>query len=203
MPKECFRFFVLYRDMYKSLEEQGGVNTAIRIAKCRKKRSEDVSQIRCIKNKDGEVLLDDDKIKGRWKEYFEELLNVENDRIQRDVQQREIRDVQAISEEEVRDAMRKMENNKAVGPDNIPIEAWKCLGREGIEWLTKLYGKVWETGKMPDEWRKSVLVPIFKKKGDIQECKNYRGIKLMSHTMKLLERIIDRRLREEVGVSKE
>ena len=195
--------WIAYRDMYKSLEEQGGVNTAIRIAKCRKKRSEDVSQIRCIKNKDGEVLLDDDKIKGRWKEYFEELLNVENDRIQRDVQQREIRDVQAISEEEVRDAMRKMKNNKAVGPDNIPIEAWKCLGREGIEWLTKLYGKVWETGKMPDEWRKSVLVPIFKKKGDIQECKNYRGIKLMSHTMKLLERIIDRRLREEVGVSKE
>ena len=82
-----------------------------------------MSQIRCIKNKDGEVLLDDDKIKGRWKEYFEELFNVENDRIQRDVQQREIRDVQDISEEEVRDAMRKMKNNKAVGPDNIPIEA--------------------------------------------------------------------------------
>ena len=81
---------IAYRDMYKSLEEQGGENIAIRIAKCRKKRSEDVSQIRCIKNKDGEVLLDDDKIKERWKEYFEELLNVENDRIQRDVQQNEI-----------------------------------------------------------------------------------------------------------------
>ena len=48
-----------------------------------------------------------------------------------------------------------------------------------------------------------MLVPIFKKKGDIQECKNYRGIKLMSHTMKLLERIIDRRVRKEVAVSKE
>ena len=131
------------------------------------------------------------------------MLNVENDRIQRNVQQSEVRGVRDISEEEVRDAMRKMKNNTAAGPDNIPNEAWKCLGREGIEWLTKLYGKVRETGKMLDEWRKSVLVPIFKKKGDIQECKNYRGIKLMSHMMKLLERIIDRRLREEVGVSKE
>ena len=49
--------------------------------------------------------------------------------------------------------MRKMKNNKAVGLDNIPIEAWKCIGREGIEWLTKLFGKVRNTGKMPDEWR--------------------------------------------------
>ena len=99
------------------------MNTAIRIARCRKERSEDVSQIRCIKNKDEEVLLDDDKIKERWKEYFEELLNVENYRIQRYVQQREVRDTQDISEEAGRDAMRKMKNDNAVGSDNIPIEA--------------------------------------------------------------------------------
>jgi hypothetical protein len=47
---------------------------------------------------------------------------------------------------------------------------------------------------MPDEWR-STLVPIFKNKGDIQSCTNYRGIKLMSHTMKLWERVIEHRLR--------
>ena len=69
------------------------------------------------------MLLDDDKIKERWKEYFEELLNVENDRVQRDVQQREVRDVRDISEDEVKDAMRKMKNNKAAGPNNILIEA--------------------------------------------------------------------------------
>ena len=82
------------------------------------------------------------------------------------MQQRAVRDVRDSSEEEVRDAKRKMKNNKAVGPDTIPIEAWKCLGREEVEWLIKLFGKVWITAKMPDEWRKSVLVPIFKKKGD-------------------------------------
>ena len=107
----------MHIEMRKSLEEQGGVNTASRIATCRKKRSEDVSQIRCIKNNDGEV---------RWKECFEELLNVESDRIQRDVQQRELRDIRDISEKEARDAMRKMKNDTAVRPNNIPIEAWKC-----------------------------------------------------------------------------
>ena len=42
----------------------------------------------------------------------------------------------------------------------------------------------------------SVLVPIFKEKGDIQECKNYRGIKLLTHTFKIWERVLDRRVRE-------
>ena len=54
---------------------------------------------------------------------------------------------------------------------------------------------------MPDEWRKSTLVPIYKNKGDIQSCGNYRGIKLMSHTMKLWERVIERRLRKETQVT--
>ena len=48
---------------------------------------------------------------------------------------------------------------------------------------------------MAEEWRKSILVPIYKNKGDIQSCTNYRGIKLMSHTMKLWERVIEHRLR--------
>ncbi|XP_026396928.1 uncharacterized protein LOC113291632 [Papaver somniferum] len=55
--------------------------------------------------------------------------------------------------------------------------------------------------RMPQEWRRSVIVPIFKNKGDIQNCSNYRGIKLMSHTMKLWERIIDQRLRGKTSVT--
>ena len=41
--------------------------------------------------------------------------------------------------------------------------------------------------EMEEEWRRSILVPTFKNKGDVQSCTNYRGIKLMSHTMKLWE----------------
>jgi hypothetical protein len=54
---------------------------------------------------------------------------------------------------------------------------------------------------MPDEWRQSILVPIFKNKRDVQSCTNYRGIKLMSHTMKLWERIIEHRLRGVTNVT--
>ena len=49
----------------------------------------------------------------------------------------------------------------------------------------------------------SVMVPIFKEKGGIQDCRNYSGIKMISHTMKIWERVIDRRLREETTMGEE
>ncbi|VFQ73396.1 unnamed protein product [Cuscuta campestris] len=54
---------------------------------------------------------------------------------------------------------------------------------------------------MPDEWRETLLVPLFKGKGDIQSCENYRGIKLLSHTMKVWERVIEYRVRKGVCIS--
>jgi hypothetical protein len=54
---------------------------------------------------------------------------------------------------------------------------------------------------MSDEWRRSTIILIYKNKGDIQNCANYRGVKLMSHTMKLWERVIERRLRKETQVT--
>ena len=69
--------------------------------------------------------------------------------------------------------------------------------------LLDLLQKIFEQEKMSEEWRHSVIVPIFKEKGDIQDCGNYRGIKMISHTMKIWERIIDRRLREETSIGEE
>lgn len=93
-----------------------------------------------------------------------------------------------------------MKSGKAVGPDDIPVEVWKCLGEVSVEFLTRLFNQILESERMPEEWRKSVLVPIFKNKGDVQHCGNYRGIKLMSHTMKLWERVVEARLRAEVSI---
>ena len=53
---------------------------------------------------------------------------------------------------------------------------------------------------MTDEWRRSVVVPISKNKGDIQNCINYRGVKLMSHNMKLWERVMEQRLRQDQDI---
>ena len=54
---------------------------------------------------------------------------------------------------------------------------------------------------MPSVWRESWVVPLYKGKGDVQECQNYRGIKLLCHTMKIWERVVDERLRKQTQVS--
>ena len=56
---------------------------------------------------------------------------------------------------------------------------------------------------MLDAWRDSVIVPKYKEKGDIQDCGNYRGIKVMSHTMKIWEGIIERRVRAETEIGEQ
>ncbi|KAK3528617.1 hypothetical protein QTP70_006030 [Hemibagrus guttatus] len=105
-----------------------------------------------------------------------------------------------IRKDEVRKALKRMKSGKAVGPDDIPVEVWKCLGEAAVEFLASLFNRVLESERMPEEWRRSVLVPIFKNKGDVQSCSNYRGIKLMSHTMKLWERVVEARLRKVVEI---
>ena len=74
-------------------------------------------------------------------------------------------------------ALKKIKSGRAFRPADIPIEAWKSLGDVGVTWLV--------TKKILDIWRKSILVPIYKNKGDIQSYIDYRGIKLMCHTVKL------------------
>ncbi|KAI5106538.1 hypothetical protein C0J45_4235 [Silurus meridionalis] len=94
-----------------------------------------------------------------------------------------------ISKEEVRAAIKKIKSGKLIGPDVIPVEAWRCLGEMAVEFLTRLFNRILKGERMPEEWRWSVLVLVFKNKGDVQTCSNYRGIKLISHTMRLWVRI--------------
>ena len=90
-----------------------------------------------------------------------------------------------------------MKNGNTMRPNNMSIEAWNCLGRKSISWLTKLFNEIMMPKKMLDDWRISTLVPIYKIKGDIQNGANHIGIKLMSHTKKVWERqVIDLRLRQ-------
>ena len=150
------------------------------------------------------MLTNVERVLRQWNEYFEELMNGENERErERRLDGAEIvnQEVQQISAEEIRAAMNRMKTEKVVGPDDIPVEAWKCLGELVIDFLTRLFKKLLEDERMPDEWKRSVLVPIFKNKGDVQSCSNYRGITLISHTMKLWKRVVEARLRHEDMIS--
>ncbi|KAL6563417.1 hypothetical protein OROGR_002376 [Orobanche gracilis] len=108
---------------------------------------------------------------------------------------------ESISKEEVKGALIKIGRAKAVGPDQIPIEVWLCLGEVGVQWLAELFNILLRDSKMSAEWRRSIVVPFFKNKGDAQSCTNYRGIKLLSHTLKLWERVVEGRVRRVVEIS--
>ena len=196
-----------YDDFYAKLDSKDGEKIIYKLAKMREKKTRDFSQVKCIKNEDLSVLVKDEEIKDRWKTYFEKLLNekhgerVDEEEFGCPEESREYRFYRRIQRSEVAMALKRMKSGKALGPDGIPIEVWKCLGEVGVSWLTKLFNRIILTRKMPNEWRRSTLVPIYKNKGDIQSCNNYRGIKLMSHTMKLWERVIEHRLRRMTTIS--
>ncbi|KAF3664671.1 putative DNA-directed RNA polymerase IV subunit 1-like isoform X2 [Capsicum annuum] len=94
-----------------------------------------------------------------------------------------------------------MRRGRATGPDEIPVDFWKFSSGSGLRWLTNLFNNIFKSAKMPEAWRWSTMILLYKNKGDIQCCNNYRGVKLLSHTMKIWERVVERRLRKFVSIS--
>ena len=194
-----------YDDLYQRLGTKEGEKDIYRMARIRERKTRDINQIKCIKDGADQLLVKGEEIKDRWREYFDKLFNGESedptldlDATSDDTNRCFVRRIQGA---EIEEALKKMKGGKAVGPDGIPIEVWRCLGARAVAWLTKLFNHIFRSSKMPGDWRRSILVPIFKNKGDVQSCTNYRGIKLMSHTMKLWERVIEHRLRRGTKVT--
>ena len=151
--------------------------------------------MRVIKDKNDNVMVNLEAVLKRWKEYFKKLMNETNNKDPMTEEAEVVNEeVNCVSREEVKNALRIMKKNKAVGPDELPVKVWKCMGKMGIKFLTRLFNRLLVGERMPEEWKRSVLIPNYKNKGDAQYCGNYRGGKLMSYTMKVWERIIEARL---------
>nr|GFB99759.1 hypothetical protein [Tanacetum cinerariifolium] len=143
------------------------------------KRGIDLGNICFIKDEEGRTITDEEEIKKRCREYFSSLFNARESEGREDVVDTKRLPhfdcyYSNISQTEMRTALQKMGRNKVIGLDQIPIEAWKSLGDEGIFWLTRLFNKIFTSAKMPEEWRLSEVIPIFKNKGYVQVCSNYR-----------------------------
>jgi len=103
-----------------------------------------------------------------------------------------------ITSEEVRVAVKEMKMGKAAGPSGVVAEMLKSAGEDGIRWMTELFNQIILEEKLPDDWKKSWVITVYKGKGDALDCGSYRGIKLLDHAMKVFERIIEKRLRTRV-----
>ncbi len=85
---------------------------------------------------------------------------------------------------------------KAEGMDGITAEMLKYGGDAVVEWMLLICECAWKGGKVPNDWKKAITVPLYKGKGSRSECSSYRGISLLSVPGKVSGRILTERLME-------
>ena len=76
----------------------------------------------------------------------------------------------------------------------------KASGGFGSRWMTDLINNIVKEGCIHDNWRKNILVPEYKTKGDPRVCVSYRALKLLEQQMKVIERMLEKRIRCQVSI---
>ena len=83
--------------------------------------------------------------------------------------------------------------NKAIGGDGIPFELFQILKYDAVKMLHSICQQIWKTQQWPQDWKRSVFI-LIPKKGNAEECANYHIIVLISHTSKVMLKILQARL---------
>ena len=146
-----------------------------------------------IKDRNGMDLREIEDIMKRWQEY-------------RELSKKDFHDLdnhncvithleQDILEWEVKWALGSITMNKASGGDGIPIDLFQILKDDAVKVLHPVCQQIWKTQQWPQDWKRSVLIPI-PKQGNAKECSNYRTIALISHASKVRLKILQARLQK-------
>ena len=133
-------------------------------------------------------LTEAEVIKKRWQEYTEELYK-------KDLHDPDNHDgvithlYPDILECEVRWSLGSITVNKASGDEGTPAEVFQILKGDVVKVLHSICRQIWKTQQWPQDWKRSVFIPI-PKKGNAKECSNYRKIALISHASKVMLKIL-------------
>jgi exonuclease III len=158
-------------------------------------------QPRTIKADDGEVLTDSSQVLTRWAGYFEQLYKADPP-----VRELTVSDTPVLEADppincepptlgETQAAVSRMRGGKAAGICGIQAELLKAGGQSGLLSLHAVVSAAWRTGVIPTDWKRGHVVPIWKGKGDRQDCNSYRGVTLLSVPGKVFARLLLDRIR--------
>ena len=147
-----------------------------------------------IKHRNGLDLAEAEDIKKRWQKYTEELY--EKDIHDPDNHNGVITHLEPdVLECEVKWALGSITTNKASGGYGIPVELFQILKDDAVKVLHSICQQIWKT----QQWKtQSVFIPV-SKKGSAKECSNYRTVALISHTSKVMLKILQARLQQYVN----
>ena len=142
-------------------------------------------------------LTEAEDINNRWQEYTEELYI-------KDVHDPDNHDGVITYLEpdtldcEVKWALRSITTNKGSGCDGIPVDLFQILKDDAVKVLYSIGQQMWKTQQWPQDWKRSVFIPI-PKKGNAKECSNCHVIALISHTSKEVFKLLQARLQQYVN----
>ena len=149
-----------------------------------------------VKNRNGMDLTEAEDIKTRWQEYTEELY--QKDIYNPDNYNGVITHTHLepdILECEVKWALGSIITNKASGHEGIPVELFQIFEDDAVKVLHSICWQIWKTHQWPQDWERSVFIPIAKK-GNAKECSTYCTIALISHARKVMLQILQARLQQ-------
>ena len=138
-------------------------------------------------------LTESEDIKKRWQEYTELYKKDLHDPGNHDGVITHLE--QDILECEVKRALRSITTNRASGGDGIPVELFQILKDDAVKVQKSTCQQIWKTQQWPQDWKRSVSIPI-PKKGNFKECFNYNTIAVISHSSKVMLKIIQVRLQQ-------
>ena len=124
-------------------------------------------------------LTEEEDIKKKWQEYTEKLYK--KDVHDPDNHCSVITHLEPdILESEVRSALGNITTNKASGGDETPVELFQILKDDAVKVLHSICQQIWKTQQWPQDWKRSVFIPI-PKKGNAKECSNYHNCTHLTH----------------------
>ena len=179
-----------------------GDNSVFRLARQMRQVNQDIIGDKCVKDDSGNLSTTDEAKKVAWKQHYERLSNVEfpwdpdhlthTDPV--------LGAAPLITSEMVSKAVAKMKPGKAAGPSGIIAEMLKAGNEQCFQLLADLANCIISENKIPEDWEESFLISLYKGKGDALERGNYRGLKLLEQTLKVVERIIENFIRDQVSI---
>ena len=147
-----------------------------------------------VKDKNGNIVTDKERVLERWAESYEDLYNDTPSGRNNENSSQDDGPIPVILKSEVENAVLNLKIGKSAGLDDMYSEYIKAGGEPIVQALLYLYNQVLRTGIMPDKFKQALIVVIFKK-GSSMECGNYRPISLLSHIYEVFISIIANRIK--------